>query len=725
MKSLNAKRIATVVAGAALLGMGLAFAGAVTFQSVPIITNSGQPVVQVVVGSSAKASDGVAAANIAAAIGNLAYTSMPVTASVNATQAQSVLKVAVSSAQYTLSNQQVWMNVSGSTSVSGSYSFSALIGSILNGAVQNGVQASTKFLQSGNIYAYQDLDSLTISPVSSPYTDAGVQSSMSASSSYNGGGTAFTTYRTGSGTAGYDNIMQVTNAQLPTLLSNSGSHGESETLWITGFPVYNQQSGVSNFQLLDAGGAYQVTFTTPIQFNGNAVSKATQATAKLNVPITLLGNSWTIINGWGAGSRDAGSQNMVAGGQIQLASSLTPLTTVSIGQNITSGPFKVQLQDLGVNSSGKSPAEVAVYYNGALTNTSSIQPPSTTTYNVSGHLLYVSVNQTFAGYYAYEKWAKMQIYSNVFNVTSGKVFNQTTNPGWHATLLWENTSTTTQTSNAVALQSIILYNTTPVALSPGSSFSFIQNPSAYKLTFLPDTFSNYDAITATSSTTSSFTYANPAGSSTKWISEPAQELTVTSQIPNAFTFAGQTGSTVVYDLTPYQLNQDSNAVNSITSNNLANTITLVYNGAQPTQWVSSTQPLIVTLTGYTSNSGTSPTSTSLTFQSNSVTTTSGTNYYNITGIQLNRALPGPLSINVSATSASAPFNGNLVYSSMSATSGNAIAYKLVSGNGPASITLNAIATGFNSILIPSNTGVSGTTSHSQETSLSRARKQAA
>ena len=633
MKSLNAKRIATVVAGAALLGMGLAFAGAVTFQSVPIITNSGQPVVQVVVGSSAKASDGVAAANIAAAIGNLAYTSMPVTASVNATQAQSVLQVAVSSAQYTLSNQQVWMNVSGSTSVSGSYSFSALIGSILNGAVQNGVQASTKFLQSGNIYAYQDLDSLTISPVSSPYTDAGVQSSMSASSSYNGGGTAFTTYRTGSGTAGYDNIMQVTNAQLPTLLSNSGSHGESETLWITGFPVYNQQSGVSNFQLLDAGGAYQVTFTTPIQFNGTAVSKkATQETAKLNVPITLLGNSWTIINGWGAGSLDAGSQNMVAGGQIQLASSLTPLTTVSIGQNITSGPFKVQLQDLGVNSTGKSPAEVAVYYNDALTNTSSIQPPSTTTYNVSGHLLYVSVNQTFAGYYAYEKWAKMQIYSNVFNVTSGKVFNQTTNPGWHATLLWENTSTTTQTSNAVALQSIILYNTTPVALSPGSSFSFIQNPSAYKLTFLPDTFSNYDAITATSSTTSSFTYANPAGSSSTWISEPAQELTVTSQIPNAFTFAGQTGSTVVYDLTPYQLASAASTNNAVQTGTWAyaanapyqalvaagsDNVILTYSGSgAASTWISSSNPLVVSISGYTSNTATSATSTTVTFTAN-------------------------------------------------------------------------------------------------------------
>ena len=87
MKTLNAKRIAAVVAGAALLGVGLAFAGPITFQNVPIISNSGQPVVQVVIGSNAKPWDGVTAANIAAAIGNLAYTSVPVTATVNGTQA--------------------------------------------------------------------------------------------------------------------------------------------------------------------------------------------------------------------------------------------------------------------------------------------------------------------------------------------------------------------------------------------------------------------------------------------------------------------------------------------------------------------------------------------------------------------------------------------------------------------------------------------------------------
>ncbi|MGC8888996.1 MAG: S-layer protein, partial [Candidatus Micrarchaeia archaeon] len=76
MKSLNAKRIAAV---AASLLVGLALAGSVSFSNIPIINSAGQPVVQIVVGSQAKPSDGVVAANIAAVIGNLAYTSTPVT----------------------------------------------------------------------------------------------------------------------------------------------------------------------------------------------------------------------------------------------------------------------------------------------------------------------------------------------------------------------------------------------------------------------------------------------------------------------------------------------------------------------------------------------------------------------------------------------------------------------------------------------------------------------
>lgn len=50
MNNLKIKKIVAVAAGAALFGAGIAFAGPITFQSVPIISNSGQPVAQIVVG---------------------------------------------------------------------------------------------------------------------------------------------------------------------------------------------------------------------------------------------------------------------------------------------------------------------------------------------------------------------------------------------------------------------------------------------------------------------------------------------------------------------------------------------------------------------------------------------------------------------------------------------------------------------------------------------------
>lgn len=82
MKSLNVKRIAAVAAGAAMLGA--AFATAVTVDTEGVgnfkFFNNGEPGVKVVVGSTAMASDAVAAANIAAMLGNLAYTTAQVDA---------------------------------------------------------------------------------------------------------------------------------------------------------------------------------------------------------------------------------------------------------------------------------------------------------------------------------------------------------------------------------------------------------------------------------------------------------------------------------------------------------------------------------------------------------------------------------------------------------------------------------------------------------------------
>jgi hypothetical protein len=689
MKTLNAKRIAAVVAGAALLGVGLAFAGPITFQNIPIINNNGQPVVQIVVGSSAKPSDGVVAANIAAAIGNLAFTSVPVTASVNQTQANKVLGVSVSSSSYTLSNQQVWLNESGIVSSSStSYVFGALIGSVLNQAVILNSPQSTKTLQgAGTQYSFPETTTTSTSPAASPYTSAGsVPFITSVVASNNGGGVSFPSGFSVGGSPLNDNLLEITNSQLPTLASNFGGNGESTYLWLTGFPVFDQGTSgalVNKFMLMDAGGAYQATFSTPIQDSGN--SNSTQ----INVPIKLLGQNYTIINESPAGSHAVGghagsfgtsvvSTSVVAGGHIFLASSLAPIQTIYVGHNISSGPWTVELTDLGQpNSNGLSPASLSVMYNGQLTNTSSVQPGTTTKFNVTGKTLYVNVNATFAGLYAYQKWAKMQLYTNVFEVQSGHQYNQTTNGnGWYDTLLWTNTS---GSGGAKALQSIIIYNTSPGNLGVGQSFTFIENPQRYKLTFLGDTLgsANFDSVTVTSTNQGSTIYQNlgsivTPGLSITNITEPVQLLTTTSQIPNAFTYAGQTSSSVQYDLTPYKLNEDANAVSTtaagfLTANDAVNSVILSYAGDNALgagNWITVSNPLTVLITGYATGASTSPTTQSIPFNAPTQTIPLTTKLYNVTGIQLNRALPGSLSINVTAGNSLVTVANSIVLASL-------------------------------------------------------------
>lgn len=634
MKSLKAKRIAAVAAGAALLGIGLAFAGPITFQNVPIINNAGQPVVQVVLGSSAKPADGVSAANIAAAIGNLAFTSVPVTASINASQAQSVLKPVVSTTGYTLANQQVYFNESSSSYVSGTYSFSALIGSVLNRAVKMNQPLNTKTLQtSASGYAYSESNSLTVSPVASPYFFDEPVPYTTVSGSVNGGGVSFTS---GFVNASSDNILRVTPQELPALMNNVGANGESEYLWVTGFPVYDQNTNAKTFELKSAGGAYQAVFNKPISYK-------TGSNAVNNAQISLLGQNWTILNyelpgasafNSNTGVASASSTSVVNGGMLQLASSLSPLSTVFVGQNITSGPFKVELTDIGRTTNGLLPAAVNVYYNGALVNTTAITPPSVQKFNVSNHTLYVKVNSTFAGYYAYTKYAKMQLYSNVMNVTSGSVFNKTTNPGWNTELLWTNTTS----GIANELQGIVIFNETPTSLKPGQSFNFITSPSLYKLTFDGQSLSSssYDPVSITSSQ-SSETYENAPTNTgggvgnINNITMPAQLLTVTSQIPNAFSYSGQTGSSILYDLTPYQLTESH--ANGNTLVNATATISISGN------YVSSTYPLQVTVKGARTN-GSGITTLETVSLTNSLYTTGNFPAYNVTSITLNRALPG-------------------------------------------------------------------------------------
>ncbi|MGC8729933.1 MAG: S-layer protein [Candidatus Micrarchaeia archaeon] len=679
MKTLNAKRIAALVAGAALLGTGLAFAAStgvtasspsgITFGGVTVITSSGVPNVQIVVGSNAKPMDAVSAGNIAAAIGNLAYTQQAVTAYINPAQAKSVLGVQGLPSQTTttptqtnstvsLANATALFNVTGITYASGTYTFKGLIGSVLNRGIKNGNPSATKAVGSTITYGYPELNSsTTTSQVFSPYQN--YVPVATASGSYNAGGVSFTQLTNN----GVDNILRITNAQLPSLLSNSGAYGESETLWLTGFPVYDQNA--NNFALLSAGGAYQITFNRPINIytSSNTVNTAS---------FSLLGQNWTII---GANSLPTSTTgNIVAGGKLELASSLTPMVTVPLGGNLISSNIRVQLQGIGQpNSNGISPASVALYYGNSnvSTNTSIIWPGNIETFNVSGTLVHLEVNQTFAGITGLQ-YATMKLYSNVFNVTSGQKYNATLNPNWYTTLLWTNI---TSNGKGDKLYSIVLYNTNPTTLLPGQSTSFMTTPAKYSLSFIGPQSASYDPLSITTAYASPFAYEN-GNSATTWstvsnITEPAQELVITSQIPNAFSFGSQQTSTLTYDLTPYTLapnpamNSYSTAISELTTANVigaSNTIVLTgtFNGV-PAGMISSTAPLTVTVQGY--NTQNTLSGATLTFNTGQTAGNYVANtivslpFVNVTSVELNnRAIP----MNSLVLTENSPTNTNAV-----------------------------------------------------------------
>lgn len=665
MKSLSAKRIAAVIGGAALVATSLAVASPITISSMPIISNTGQPVVQIVVGSKAMPSDGVAAANIAAAIGNLAFKTVNVTASVNQSEAQKVLHVVSSSSSSAPSsaNAQVYFNSTSSSVASGTYTFSALIGSVLNRAVKLNVPQYTTSLQDSSNYGYPETTGTTTSPVASPYSaNGGVPINTTVTATSNGGGVSFSSFTT----SGADNILRVTNSELPSLLSNYGSNGESEYLWLTGFPVYDQQTSpsVQNFALLDAGGAYQAVFSTPIGLN---VSTNTGNDAH----ISLMGQQWTIIGANTAGiGAPSTTSNVVYGGKLSLAESLTNSTTVYVGENISSGPYRVQLTGLGnQNSSGFAQASVAIYYKNSTSpvNVSVVPSKTTTKFNISGTNLFLHIGNTFAGLRSSSEFAQMQLYANVYNVSNGGQFNKTNNPGWYVNLAWTNTTNTAGKVNQ--LKSIIIYNDTPTNLLPGQSFTFMKDPAMWKMTFIGQTLSSgsYDTVTATTSSTSSETYANTgtgvAGAEVpNNMTEPAQLLTITSGIPNAFSYAGQTNNTVIFDLTPYTFSTGtpngagtSNTVWVSTSSDTA--------GAQ----VSSTRTMNIKVVGYTSSGATSPITESVTVNAPITSTAASyplsTGLYNVTQIEPNVAIPGMNVIVAEASGASANAIGTLASTS--------------------------------------------------------------
>jgi hypothetical protein len=452
------------------------------------------------------------------------------------------------------------------TIIPNNYTFQTVIGSVINGAVPKGRFQYTKALQLRDSYSYPELFNIGLIQNVSPYTAAGdvpfanyiCQNPWThcGSAYYSGTGVTFSSFGISyGGPPLYDNIMQINSSQFPILLNNYGKYGETEYIWLTGTPVFDQGyygSWTNKFIDNNAGGVYQIIFNKPILNKINSI----------NYPISFLGSNYIITNAIGAGINKVKENMTVAGGRIILKST-SSITTI--------------------------------------------------------------------------------------NLTNGRSFSNTSNPGWFVTLLWTNLTSNSVNGTADYLQSIILYNTTPTLLFQGQSFNFLQsNYNFAKLTFIGEqqNSSNFDNISVVPTTSyllfgGAITYQNlgyrnntPNVPHITNITSPAQILTVSSQISNSFIYANQTSNVLHYALVPYQLNEFG-SVNQNYNNNNISIVKLSYHDPNGANWITPSNQLIVLITGYpTTTSG--PLRENAIFTSNSQTITLGESLHNVTGIELER-----------------------------------------------------------------------------------------
>lgn len=136
-------------------------------------------------------------------------------------------------------------------------------------------------------------------------------------------------------------------------------------------------------------------------------------------------------------------------------------------------------------------------------------------------------------------------------------------------------------------------------------------------------------------------YQNLGSKSIKTIIEPAELL--------LYNFNSTTS--YMYDLTPYELTGLKN------SSAGANKVKLVYSGIGSNLWISPTNPLLVTVDGYTSKNSIAPVSEVVVFENGTnLVLTLPISLYGLTGIMPSRALPGTLTISVENSSTTNALN---------------------------------------------------------------------
>ncbi|NUN11749.1 S-layer protein [Candidatus Micrarchaeota archaeon] len=435
VRSANIKRISSIAAGAALLGAAFGAAQVMVdgdLGNYPFFSN-GEPNVKIVVGSTAHPSDAVAAANIAAMIGNLAYTS-----------------------------RSIEVDTSGLTCVGGSTG---------SGTSTVKLETTTPGVNPNLAYAFQSY----LEDAVDQFSDNALGDVNAAGWSAYNGGTGNTTDAKVI-TQDTTNVLKLTNNG--AIQAKSLSIKEEQKIYVYSQTTYDESD--KRVETRRTRLMYETSFSNPIpvclDITKNSITcTSSDELVENRIKIDFLGGQW-LISGYTLSG--ANFQSVSLGKEVQYNEFM------QIGDELTApNGVRLVLTDISgvpTGSNYQPPVSFDIYNAaGQKIDTATLQEGGVSTYDENG--VVITLYKAFTGL-GQNNYAKVAIFSDRVTLTEGQRVSSSSVP---TTNNWYVDLTSTNYSTSQALQKIQIYNLVDTnELKAGDSLTLIPGLSGYKLNFV-------------------------------------------------------------------------------------------------------------------------------------------------------------------------------------------------------------------------------------------------
>ncbi|MBI5227274.1 hypothetical protein HY988_01680 [Candidatus Micrarchaeota archaeon] len=454
----NLKKIGAIVAGAAVLASGAAFAG-LMFGSTTLVDSNGAPVAKVVVGSQADPSDGVAAALIAGKMVSETYKSQALTAQVSGTAACKAGNASAGGSTCTLSNKKATLEITVPGSVaSGTWTVSNLIGDYLDRTLWD-----RKNRNSSDTTVSYPLGTSDTSDSANPFTDGNGNTLGSSDVAFYKIGPEFPVFA----------------SQTLTDKQSGNVYTEMQSMWLEGDnhfdtspkDIVGKLSVLAYALKFDGPGSNQLGIPVCTKPDTNSsyascASTSSDRTSAHKLNVWFLGDKWIIsdmtapsVSGSTNLNGNVTTESLLArGGSVKLAKESVS-GILNQGESLPVDDLKVRLDDLEAHGETTSAIISLVDANGNVLLQDTVTPGTTDEKTVNGKKYRFHVYKVAPGYTFGAKWADMAVYAQELQLDDNKDLDSVNNnnKGWHVSLGWKNRDATSTSNAPDSLRSIVIW----------------------------------------------------------------------------------------------------------------------------------------------------------------------------------------------------------------------------------------------------------------------------